>query len=111
MAVKADPSQFQQLFINLITNARDAVNQKASSNKKIIVKTENISINADEDTRYPGVKNGDYVCITIEDNGIGMDDATLKTMDTYMLHPPQGKEQPLKFSGQLKSLIKKKLKY
>ena len=71
--IKADSSQVEQILINLVVNARDAVD----SNGKIIISTRNESICSDEvkDIDLMPIA-GDFVVLTVSDNGSGMDPET-----------------------------------
>lgn len=71
--IKADQSQIEQILLNLSVNARDAMPQGG----KIILATSNFHMDADFVRRYPyPVQVGNYVLLTVSDNGIGMDPAT-----------------------------------
>ncbi len=70
--VKVDPSQIDQILANLCVNARDAI----SGPGKITIKTGNSSF----DEKYCGsrpfvVSPGDYACLSVSDDGCGMDQA------------------------------------
>ncbi len=73
-AVKADPSQIEQILLNLVVNARDAVNQKVNSTeeKRIVIKTDAQEIDAAFAATMPGCTPGTHVLLTVEDNGQGM---------------------------------------
>jgi PAS domain S-box-containing protein len=70
-AVKLDKSQFQQVILNLVTNARDAMSQGGT----IRIATENVSIEP-ATAMASELKPGKYVQVTISDNGSGMDEST-----------------------------------
>jgi PAS domain S-box-containing protein len=72
-AVMADPSQIDQILANLCVNARDAIDGGGT----IIVETNNCSFDATYCATHPGFVPGDYVRISVADNGCGMDQATL----------------------------------
>ena len=70
--VKADPGQIEQVIMNLTVNASDAM----PAGGELIVETRNVTVNeAFAKTRLPVVP-GEYVRLTVEDTGDGMDDAT-----------------------------------
>ena len=71
--VLADPSHLDQILANLCVNARDAIDGAG----KISIETANETLDADFCTRHPGAKAGDYVCLSISDNGSGMDMNTM----------------------------------
>jgi len=62
-----DPAQFEQIAINLVTNARDAVDQHG----KIMVRLGVVSLDA-EASKSASVVPGDYVLLSVEDNGCGI---------------------------------------
>jgi two-component system, cell cycle sensor histidine kinase and response regulator CckA len=74
--VKADPSQVQQVLMNLALNARDAMPRGG----KVTISTANVEI----DETYAGQqlfsKPGSYVTLTVSDTGIGMDKVTQSRM-------------------------------
>lgn len=72
--IKADPSQVEQIFLNLLINARDAINEKSGStaNKEITIETELINLTEEEAAVYPGAVEGKYVCFSVTDNGAGI---------------------------------------
>jgi signal transduction histidine kinase len=71
--VIADPSQVEQVLINLIVNARDAM----PSGGAITVRTANIRMETGSaEASQVGLAAGDFVLVTVSDNGIGMDQAT-----------------------------------
>jgi len=76
--VSVDPAQFEAALLNLLVNARDALTsgiaQGGGSRGRITVQTTHCSVESGEVRELAG---GDYVCITVSDNGPGMDDATL----------------------------------
>jgi PAS domain S-box-containing protein len=78
--IKADPGQLEQILMNLIINARDALNEKTglSYKKRIVIKTEKFLLDKLSFKRFPGCKAGLYVQLSVTDNGIGMDEDTLK---------------------------------
>ncbi len=77
--IKADPSQLEQILLNLIVNARDAlraVGVLPELEKKITIETGQKSLNADYIAEHPGSKSGLHVFFSVSDNGIGMDEQT-----------------------------------
>ncbi len=71
--VKFDPSQIDQILVNLCVNARDAITDSGN----IVIETENSSIDEEYCARHAEVTPGDYVRLVVSDNGCGMDKATL----------------------------------
>ena len=76
--IKADKSQLEQIFINLVVNARDAVYavSKADYKKKITVETGRVVLNKDYVIKHPGSNEGLHIFFSVSDNGIGMDEST-----------------------------------
>jgi CheY-like chemotaxis protein len=76
--IKADPGQIEQILINLIVNARDAISEKKDSlYKKIKISTRPVKIDASNLKEYPDSQPGSYILISVSDSGIGMDNETI----------------------------------
>jgi PAS domain S-box-containing protein len=76
--INADQRQIQQLMTNLILNAAEAIGEKASG--EIAVSTSRCELGV-EDKRWifelGEIHAGAYALVRVQDNGCGMDDATL----------------------------------
>ena len=70
--IEADPSQIDQVLMNLAINARDAMPKGGT----ISIKTSNVEIDESYATLHPTVSPGRYVMLTVSDTGIGMDPDT-----------------------------------
>jgi PAS domain S-box-containing protein len=67
--VYMDPSQIDQICTNLCVNARDAM----PGSGYLVIKTENVVIDAVYCAAHTGFVAGDFVQLTVSDNGCGMD--------------------------------------
>jgi two-component system, cell cycle sensor histidine kinase and response regulator CckA len=86
--VKIDPSQLDQILVNLVTNARDAIPNTGT----ITVETSDIVLGPEHCRQYPGIAPGEYVCLAVSDSGIGMDKATLqRVFEPFFTTKPEGK--------------------
>jgi two-component system cell cycle sensor histidine kinase/response regulator CckA len=71
--VKADPSQVEQVLMNLVVNARDAMPKGG----KLIIETRNTSLpQARRSAGSEEIPAGDYVLVSVTDTGTGIDEAT-----------------------------------
>ncbi|MFP4453982.1 MAG: response regulator [Desulfobacterales bacterium] len=67
--VHTDPSQFEQVLVNLCVNARDAMPEGGT----ITIETENILINGQYCRTHDWAQPGRFVLISVSDTGAGMD--------------------------------------
>jgi PAS domain S-box-containing protein len=66
--IKADPNQIEQILMNLVVNAKDAMPQGG----RLIIETENAELDEEYSHSHVGVKPDRYVRLSISDTGIGM---------------------------------------
>ncbi len=71
--VLADTTQVEQIFVNLVINARDAM----PGGGKISIELRNIELDKIGVAAHPGLQPGDYVEMSVTDTGSGMDTETL----------------------------------
>lgn len=71
--VEADAGQLEQVLLNLYINAAHAM----PGGGKIFIESSNISVYGDN-ADSTGLKEGNYVKVSVSDNGTGMDNDTLK---------------------------------
>jgi PAS domain S-box-containing protein len=71
--VKMDPSQIDQILANLCVNARDAINGIG----RITIETAMVTIDPDFYTHHPDFFPGEYVALSVSDDGCGMNSETL----------------------------------
>jgi CheY-like chemotaxis protein len=74
--IKADPGQIAQIVINLIVNARDAINERTgiTSEKRITIETDQVVLDELYVSDHIGSHPGLHAVISVSDSGIGMDD-------------------------------------
>ena len=70
--VKADSAQLEQVIMNLVFNARDAM----PNGGELTIETENCELDEAWGRSHPGVRVGPYVLLRVRDTGHGMDQET-----------------------------------
>ena len=74
--IEADPGQIEQILINLVINARDAISgkEKGGTDKQILIQTELQDLDDLFVEQNSGSQAGLHVCMHVQDTGSGMDE-------------------------------------
>ncbi len=86
--VRADPGQLEQVVMNLVVNARDAMPRGGV----LSIETNHVELDENYVSTRAGMKPGQYVALVVSDNGTGMEAATLaRLFQPFFTTKGQGK--------------------
>ena len=95
--VHADPTQMNEVLMNLCLNARDAM----PNGGQIIIETENVLLGSESPRLRQGHQQGEFVCVRISDSGHGIPPA----IRSRIFDPLFSTKEPGKGSGLGLSLV------
>jgi two-component system cell cycle sensor histidine kinase/response regulator CckA len=85
--VKADPAQLEQVIMNLIINAQEAMPEGGT----LTIKTETMTIAGIDNEQVLETGVDTWVCLSVADTGVGMDEATVERMfEPFFTTKPKG---------------------
>lgn len=71
---RADEASIEQVIMNLAVNAREAMPKGG----KLIIKTENVTLDEENCKLIPEARPARYVCLSVTDTGVGMDEQIIQ---------------------------------
>ncbi len=85
--IKIDPVQLDQILANLVVNARDAI----SGTGRVTIEVGNVSIDSTYALQHPDATPGDFVVLTVSDDGKGMSREVMSHLfEPFFTTKPQG---------------------
>ncbi|MBK7974779.1 MAG: PAS domain S-box protein [Deltaproteobacteria bacterium] len=86
-AVRADPSQIEQVILNLVVNAKDAMPHGGT----LRIELTNVELDSAAVAAFPNAEPGSFVRLSVIDHGCGMDRATqARIFEPFFTTKPEG---------------------
>ena len=71
-AILADSGQMEQVIVNLVVNARDAIHERGQPDGRIVLETAAVTLDRAFVARHPDAQPGAHVRLSVRDNGCGI---------------------------------------
>jgi CheY-like chemotaxis protein len=82
-----DPGQFEQVLVNLVVNARDAMQHGG----KLFIETSNLELDREHCAHHPNAEPGQFVMLAVSDTGHGMTETVkLRLFEPFFTTKPKG---------------------